>query len=77
MFVPLILHVLGNKLKEQVVFYTSVISIAGAFYFAFIAKIDKLPVFDMYSALYGVFVPFTIYFVYKLLSKEQLIIQTK
>lgn len=69
MFVPLFLHVLGIKLKEQLIFYTSLISITGTFFFAWTAKMDKLPIFDMYSAVFGILVPSVTYFAYKLFNK--------
>lgn len=70
MAVPLILHVIGIKIKEKIIFYTSLLGIVGTFYFAFIARIDKLPIFDMYSAIYGVVLPFLIYLVYILIDNK-------
>ena len=70
MFVPLVLHVVGVKLKEQLIFYTSVVGIIGTFYFAWTAKMDKLAIFDMYSAMYGLAVPAVAYIVYKLVYKN-------
>jgi hypothetical protein len=46
------------------------LGIIGTFYFAFIARIDKLPIFDMYSAIYGVVLPFLIYLVYILIDNK-------
>ena len=66
MFVPLALHIFNFKLNEQVVFYTSIISTSIALYFACVAKFDKLPVFDMYSALTALLVPLTVYGLYQL-----------
>jgi hypothetical protein len=57
MFIPLALHVLNFNIKEVAVFYSSIIAIVGTFYLAWIAKMDKLPIYDMYSVLYGVAVP--------------------
>jgi len=70
MFVPLVLHVIDIKLKEQLVFYTSLVGIVGAFYFAWTAKMYKLPIFDMYSALCGLAVPIIAYAIYKLAYKN-------
>lgn len=70
MFVPLILHVVGVKIKEQLIFYTSLVGITGTFYFAWTARIDKSPVFDMYSALYGVTIPILFYVIGKLIYKN-------
>jgi Na+/proline symporter len=57
MFVPLALYILKFNLKEAAVFYSSIIAIVGTFYLAWIAKMDKLPIYDMYSVLYGLAVP--------------------
>ena len=57
MFLPLALHILKFDLKEAAVFYSSIIAIAGTFYLAWIAKMDKLPIYDMYSVLYGLAIP--------------------
>ena len=57
MFVPLALHILKFNLKETAVFYSSIIAIVGTFYLAWIAKMDKLPIYDMYSVLYGLTIP--------------------
>jgi len=70
MFVPLGLHVIGVKLKEQLVFYISIIGIIGSYYFAWTAKMDKLPMFDMYSAMYGLLVPAVAYTIYKLVNRK-------
>jgi len=71
MFTPLVLHILNVKLKEQVVFYTSLVGIVGTFYFAWTAKMDKLPIFDMYSAAYGITLPILVYTTYKLIKGNQ------
>jgi Na+/proline symporter len=71
MVIPLIMHVLDVKLKEQLVFYTSLVGISGTFYLAWTAKMDKLPIYDMYAAIYGIAVPTVVYLSYKLLNKSE------
>jgi len=53
------------------VFYTSLVGIVGTFYFAWTAKMDKLPIFDMYSAAYGITLPILVYTTYKLIKGNQ------
>lgn len=70
MFVPLVLHVLGYRLQEVLVFVTSVGTICVTFYLTWTAKMDKLPINDMYAMLVGIGVPLVVYTGYKLLKKE-------
>jgi Na+/proline symporter len=57
MFVPMLLHVLGQKLIESFVFYSSIISVAVAVYFAWTAKMTSTPIYDMYAALIALGIP--------------------
>ena len=60
MFVPLALHIFGIDLKEKLVFIVSVITIPVAFGLAWTAKMDKLPIFDLYSASLSIIVPLVV-----------------
>ena len=66
MFVPLALHALRFNQKEAVIFYASTVAIIGSFYLAWVGKMDKLPVFDMYSALLAIGLPLLSFSVFKL-----------
>lgn len=57
MFVPVFLHSLNVKIRENAVFYASVLAVVGSFYLSYTARMDKLPIFDMYSALFAFLVP--------------------
>jgi urea-proton symporter len=70
MFVPLVMHILNFKLKESVVFYTSILSVGVSLYYAWTAKFNSLPVNDMYAALTALFIPVIIYTVFHLKSKQ-------
>lgn len=61
MFVPLVLHIFKVDLKEKLIFTVSVITIPCAFALAWIAKMDKLPVFDLYSAVVAILIPMSVY----------------
>jgi len=70
MFVPLLLHVLDVKLEERVIFIVSSITIPMAVALAWIARTDKLPIFDLYSAGTAIIVPLVSYTVYNLIKKD-------
>ena len=57
MFTPIALHALRFNLKENVLFFVAILTIVGSFSLSYIARTDKLPIFDMYSALWAFFVP--------------------
>lgn len=57
MFSPIVLHILGVKLRENALFYCSLVAIVGSFSLSYIARTDKLPIYDMYSALFALLVP--------------------
>jgi hypothetical protein len=61
MFVPLVMHILNFRLKESVVFYTSILSVIVSLYYAWTAKFNSLPVNDMYAALTALLIPVVIY----------------
>lgn len=53
MFLPLVLQVYQTKLKENIVFYSSIVAISGAVYLSYTARMLKNPQYDMYSILFG------------------------
>lgn len=57
MFVPIALHTTGTKLRESAIFYCSLIAVVGSFYLSYTARMEKLPIYDMYSALFALLVP--------------------
>lgn len=57
LFVPLVMHVMGQHIKEYIFFYASVVGIVSAVYLSYIARTEKLPIFDMYSALTALTIP--------------------
>ena len=57
MFVPILLHSLNVNLRENAMFYGSLIAVAGSFYLSYTARMEKLPIYDMYSALFALLVP--------------------
>ena len=57
MFVPVFLHSVNVKLREQAIFYASLVAVIGSFYLSYTARMDKLPIYDMYSALFALLVP--------------------
>ena len=56
-FSPIVLHIFGINIRENALFYCSVIGILGSFYLSYIARTDKLPIYDMYSALFALIIP--------------------
>lgn len=69
MFVPLMLHIFDVKLSERLIFVVSIVTIPCAFTLAWIAKMDKLPIYDLYSASLAIGAPLVLYGSYKLLRK--------
>lgn len=51
MFMPLVGIVNRIKLDERIVFYSSTVAVLGSLYLAWLARTDKMPIYDMYSAL--------------------------
>lgn len=72
MFVPLVFHVLKQKLNELIVFYVSLISVTISLYFAWTAKSSAQPIYDMYAALTALFVPFIVYVVGYMLPTKRI-----
>jgi Na+/proline symporter len=57
MFTPILLHSLGMHIKENITYYSCVIAIIISFTFSYIARAEKLPIYDLYSALSAFFIP--------------------
>jgi hypothetical protein len=57
MFVPVALHILNVRLRESAVFYSSIAAVTIALYLSYTARVEKLPIYDMYSALAAVLIP--------------------
>ena len=57
MFVPMVFTVYQTKLKESLVFYMSLVSVVVCVYFSWMSKELKMPINDMYAALFGILVP--------------------
>jgi Na+/proline symporter len=53
MFMPLVGIVNDIKLNQRVVFYTSTVAVLGSLYMSWLARIEKMPIYDMYSALFA------------------------
>lgn len=53
MFMPLVAMVNKIRFDERIVFYSSAIAVTGALYLSWTARAAKLPIFDMYSALFA------------------------
>jgi Na+/proline symporter len=70
MFVPLVLHVLGFRLKELLIFTVSILIIPLTFYMTWIARTEKLPIYDMYAALIAIGIPTIAYLAYTLGYKK-------
>lgn len=51
MFMPLVSMINNFKFNEQAVFYSSIIAVTGSLYLSWTARLEKLPIFDMYSAM--------------------------
>jgi urea-proton symporter len=63
MFMPLFSVVNNFKIDTNLVFYPSIVAVLGSLYMSWIARSEKLPIFDMYSAIFalGLGVLVTIY----------------
>jgi Na+/proline symporter len=70
MFIPLVLHSLGIKFKESIAFYSSILAILVSFTLAYLARIDKIPVYDMYSVLSAFFIPLVVIITSKLFTYQ-------
>jgi urea-proton symporter len=53
MFFPLVSIVCQRELNYRFAAAVSVVAILGAFYLSYLAKLDKMPIYDMYSALFA------------------------
>jgi hypothetical protein len=53
MFIPLVGVVNNLKFNKNLLTITSVIAVSGALYLSWFARMNKLPIFDMYSALFA------------------------
>lgn len=69
MFVPLVLHILNQKLRESVVFYVSIFSVIISLYFAWTAKMSAQPIYDMYAALTALLLPTICYAISNRINK--------
>jgi len=70
MFVPLVFHILKQKLNESSVFYISIISTMISLYFAWNAKSNSQPIYDMYAALTALLLPLISYIIIKTIFKK-------
>jgi len=57
MFATISTHALGLKVSESATFYSSIVAIIAAIYLAYTARVDKLPIYDMYSAYFAIGLP--------------------
>lgn len=71
MFLPLVLQVYQTKLKENIVFYSSIVAISGSVYLSYTARMLKDPHYDMYSILFGLGVAGVTCLVAKLAYKNE------
>lgn len=71
MFLPLVLQVFQTKLKENIVFYSSIVAISGSVYLSYQARMLKDPHYDMYSILFGLGVAGITCLVAKLAYKKE------
>jgi Na+/proline symporter len=70
MFVPLVLQALNKNIKENWVFYSSIIGVLGALYFSIQSKLLKMPIYDLYAMCIALGIPIISYFLSKILSKK-------
>lgn len=71
MFVPLVFHILKQKLSEPIVFYISIISVIISLWFAWTAKTSAQPVYDMYAALVALLLPLGAYSLSRILPQNK------
>lgn len=57
MFTPILLHSLNINVKESIAFYSCTATILISFAFSYIARIYKISIYDLYSALAAFFIP--------------------
>ena len=72
MFLPLVLQVYQTKLRESIVFYSSIVAIGGSVYLSYLARELKDPYYDMYSILFGLSVTGVTCFIAKLAYKAKM-----
>ena len=72
MFLPLVLQVYQTKLRESIIFYSSIVAISGSVYLSYMARVLKDPYYDMYSILFGLSVAGVTCFIAKLAYKEKM-----
>lgn len=70
MFVPLILHIFNVKIEEKLIFIVSSVTIPISVVLAWIARSEKLPIFDLYSAGTALIIPLVSYTAYNLIKKN-------
>jgi hypothetical protein len=54
MFLPLVAVVNQYQFNQSVIFTASSVAVVGSILLAYIAKMDRLPIYDMYSVLFAV-----------------------
>lgn len=57
MFMPIVYHVYDVKIRETALFYGSLFAVSGSLVFSYMARTLKMPIYDMYSALFALMVP--------------------
>ena len=57
MFVPLVLTAMNKSIKENWIFYSSLLGIGIALYFSIQSKLLKMPIYDMYAMLCALGIP--------------------
>ncbi len=70
MFTPILIHSLNIKISESVTFYSCTISIILSFYLSYLARSEKLPIYDLYSASIAFFLPLTSIIISKLFTQQ-------
>ena len=70
MFTPILIHSLNIKIIESVTFYSCTISIILSFYLSYLARSEKLPIYDLYSASIAFFLPLTSIIISKLFTQQ-------
>lgn len=70
MFAPLVAQIYQTKLKENLLFYGSFVTIAGSFFLTYTARETKMPIYDMYFVLYAAVCSIAICIASKLLASK-------
>ena len=61
MFIPLILDVFNVRLNEKLMFWTCSFSIVVTVYFAVTAKLNSIPINNMYAMIAAIGIPTIVY----------------